>query len=146
MSEDYDDNVAFSNNPKKPLLEEGGLNRKKKYIIICTVFLSIVIIGIIILIIKNLGNKKDENKKDNDFIVLHLCMSEGLNPMTIGVQGFRLPPTFSLLWTLDPNPSLEWPFLFLLSFLSGHSEIPPATAVFFYNNSKFFPFFIVKGL
>ena len=70
MSEDYDDNVAFSNNPKKPLLEEGGLNRKKKYIIICTVFLIIVIIGIIILIIKNLGNKKDENKKDNDFIVL----------------------------------------------------------------------------
>lgn len=70
MSEDYDDNVEFSNNPKKPLLEEGGLNRKKKYIIICSVFLIIVIIGIIILIIKNLGNKKDENKKDNDFIVL----------------------------------------------------------------------------
>nr|DAH89058.1 MAG TPA: hypothetical protein [Caudoviricetes sp.] len=47
-------------------------------------------------------------------------------PQRHGVQGFRLPPTFSLLWTLGPNPfySLECPFLFLLSFLSGHSETP----------------------
>ena len=50
-------------------------------------------------------------------------------------QGFRLPPTFSLLWTLSPKISLECPFLFLLSFLSGHSEIPPATTVFFYKKS-----------
>ena len=29
-----------------------------------------------------------------------------------GDQRFRLPPTFSLLWTLDPEPSLECPISF----------------------------------
>ena len=33
---------------------------------------------------------------------------------------------------LKSTPSLERLFLFLLSFLSGRSEIPPATAVFFF--------------
>ena len=58
--------------------------------------------------------------------VLHFDSSKGATPTT-GVQGFRLPPTFSLLWTLGPTQfdSLECPFLFLLSFLSGHSETPP---------------------
>ena len=56
------------------------------------------------------------------------------NVVELGPWGFRLPPTFSLLWTLGPQTfltSLECPFLFLLSFLSGHSKIPPATAIFF---------------
>ena len=38
--------------------------------------------------------------------------------MAQGVQGFRLPPTFSLLWTLGPNQVKNTLFLFLLSFLS----------------------------
>jgi len=40
----------------------------------------------------------------------------------MGPRVFRLPPTFSLLWTLGPNIGLGCPFLFLLSFLSGHPK------------------------
>lgn len=45
--------------------------------------------------------------------------------------GIQTPSYILSPLDLGPNKSLECPFLFLLSFLSGHSETPPATAAFF---------------
>ena len=71
------------------------------------------------------------------FVVLYFDSSEGQNPMighlnVCGAQRFQTPSYILSPLDSGPRPSLECPFLFLLSFLSGHSEIPPATAVFFY--------------
>ena len=57
---------------------------------------------------------------------------------SVGPRVFRLPPTFSLLWTLGPkHDSLGCTFLFLLSFLSVHpKKIPPNWRCFFYKNIK----------
>ena len=65
------------------------------------------------------GVKPDDNAK-------------GVKPDGTGVQGFRLPPTFSLLWTLGPN-QLECSISFspFLPFKSIR-KTPPETAAFFY--------------
>ena len=48
-----------------------------------------------------------------------------------GAQRFQTPSYILSPLDFGPQPSLECPFLFLLSFLSGHSETPPETAVLF---------------
>ena len=70
------------------------------------------------------------------FCVLYFDSSKGQNPMTrhlnvCGAQRFQTPSYILSPLDFGPQPSLECPFLFLLSFLSGHSETPPATAVLF---------------
>ena len=55
------------------------------------------------------GVKPDDNAK-------------GVKPDGTGVQGFRLPPTFSLLWTLGPNQLRMLYFFFSFPSFQEHSK------------------------